>query len=395
MNYRQLAGVTMGEYELHELLADEARFVATYRAHQARLKRDVAVQVLSEAYEDWREGFVRAAEIIASLEHSNIVPIHHVDTFHQFTYIVTRLMPGGSLRRRLKSGAMPLREGVTVARQIASALEFTHSRGMTHGDPSVANIVFDGWGTAYIADFHVAGAFQFRREDMMGTPVYCSGERWTTGPSPLTDQYALACVTYHMLTGTLPFDGGMMEVIHKHTNDLPPPAHERNPDIPPTVSNVLLRALSKQPDARYPTVTDFARELERATAARPGHVFLSYSRDDGEYAARLIERLHESGFEVWSDASIDYGDQWFSAIDTAIRNGAAFVLLMTPAALASEWVPKEILLAKRYKKPILPLLLAGEEFPIVIDLQAADVRDGAMPDADFHRRLRRAVFSDL
>jgi hypothetical protein len=58
-------------------------------------------------------------------------------------------------------------------------------------------------------------------------------------------------------------------------------------------------------------------------------------------------------------------------------------------------VQKEILLAKRYKKPIFPLLLGGEEFPIVIDIQFADVRGGGMPDANFHRRLRRAVFGDV
>ncbi len=67
---------------------------------------------------------------------------------------------------------------------------------------------------------------------------------------------------------------------------------------------------------------------------------------------------------------------------------------MTPHSQQSEWVKKEILLAKRYKKPIFPVLLDGEEFPIVIDIQFADVRSGGMPTVDFHRRLRRAVFGD-
>ena len=395
MNYMQLAGTALGRYELREMIGEEARGVATYKAYQSALKRHVAVQVLNPLQQNWRQGFIRAAEIMADLEHSNIVPIHDFDTHDIFAFIVTRLMTGGSLRQRLQAGRMLLQEAVAVVKQLGNALEYVHSRGMTHGDPSVANIVFDAWGSAYIADFHVAGLLSQHQESgsLTGTPAYTAPEKWMTGQAtPFTDQYALACIAYDMVTGSPPFEGEVVAVMYRHGNELPTPPHVHNPDLPLAVSDVLLRALAKQPEERYPTIADFAREFEKASAAQLNHLFISYSRRDKGYAGQLTERLQQSGFNVWIDAQIEYGEMWFREIDEAIKTCAAFVLLMSPESYESEWVQKEILLAKRYKKPIFPLLLDGEEFPIVIDLQFADVRGGAMPDANFHRR--RAVFGD-
>jgi serine/threonine protein kinase len=400
MNYMHLEGMTLGQYELRQLIGEEAHIVATYQAYQPSLKRQVAVQVLNPEYqsnETIRQGFIRAAEIMANLEHSNIVPIHDFAMHDDLAYIVTRLMTGGSLRKRNEAGIIPLQEAVAIVKQISSALEYVHSRGMAHGDPSVANIVFDSWGSAYIADFHVAGFMsQPNPGELTGTPAYTAPEKWMTGQvSPFTDQYALASIAYHMIAGTAAFVGEVVVVMYKHGNETPTPPHTVNPDLPSAISDVLLRALAKNPAERYPTITDFSREFEKASAAQPKHLFISYSRRDKTYARHLTERLQQSGFNVWIDSQIEYGETWFREIDEAIKTCAAFVLLMTPDAYESEWVQKEILLAKRYRKPIFPLLLDGDEFPLVIDIQFADVKGGEMPDANFHRRLRRAVFGDV
>ncbi len=397
--YTKLAGTTLGRYQLQELVADEANLVATYKAYQPSLKRLVAVQVLNAELRReiaFNDGFIRAAEMMADLEHSNIVPIHDYDIQDDFAYIATRWMAGGSLRQRLWSRAITVPEAVAVVKQISNALDYVHSRGLAHGDPSIANILFDSWGSAFVGDFHVAG-FQSSSEAMTGTVLYTAPEKWRTNKgTPATDQYALAAIAYHMITREMPFYAASVgALIEKHQTEMPPPPQKYNPEIPVPVNEVLFRALAKQPEDRYLTIADFAREFEKAIQAVPQHLFISYSRRDKDYAVQLSEHLGSSGFHVWIDSQIEYGDAWFKEIDEAIKSCAAFLLLMSPESYQSEWVQKEILLAKRYKKPIFPLLLQGEEFGIVIDLQFADVKDAAMPDANFHRRLRRTVFGDI
>jgi serine/threonine protein kinase len=219
-------------------------------------------------------------------------------------------------------------------------------------------------------------------------------ERWLERPvTPMSDQYALGAIAYHMLTGQHLFPTQSIgELAQHHMQMLPPrlPA-----ELPAAINDVLHRALAKQPEDRYPTSMDFAREFEKAVQNTPKHLFISYSRRDKDYAQQLTDHMASNGFEVWIDSQIDYGDAWFDEIEQAIKTCAAFLLVMTPESQNSEWVKKEILLAKRYKKPIFPLLLGGQEFGIVIDIQFADVQDHQMPDANFHRRLRRSVFGDI
>lgn len=121
------------------------------------------------------------------------------------------------------------------------------------------------------------------------------------------------------------------------------------------------------------------------------YIFVSYSRVDADYASQLANDLRKRGFDVWIDNRIDYGDRWFSAIEQAIEGCTAFVLLMTPHSKSSEWVQKEILIAKRDAKPIFPVLKDGREFAIVIDLQYADVRGGGLPSPEFYERLQHIL----
>jgi formylglycine-generating enzyme required for sulfatase activity len=121
------------------------------------------------------------------------------------------------------------------------------------------------------------------------------------------------------------------------------------------------------------------------------HVFVSYSRKDQDYTHKLVDELQKRGFEVWIDDRIDFGDWWWKEIDRAIRTCAAFVVVMTPDSEASEWVEREVQLAMREGKVILPLLLRGKGHSILITTQHDNVSDGRMPGEDFHDRLRRQV----
>lgn len=121
------------------------------------------------------------------------------------------------------------------------------------------------------------------------------------------------------------------------------------------------------------------------------HVFISYSRKNQEYARRLAEDIRKHGFDVWIDDRIDSGERWWATIVNAIEVCSAFVVIMSPYSEGSEWVEREVLLAQRENKPIIPLLFDGKGFALLITTQCVDVSDGNLPQADFYTRLEAIV----
>jgi serine/threonine protein kinase len=300
-------------------------------------------------------------------------------------------MRGGTLMDKLQAGELPFQEVVSIVWQVSGALDYVHSLGSIHGGPGTVNLVFDSRGGAYLSDFVIAGFLNEIHESIIGIPQYLAPERWLEQPlMPASDQYALSAITYEMLTGQLPFS--QPNIVHKHLHEFPADPQTYRPEIPLAVNEVLFRGLAKNPADRYPTVMDFAREFEKAFSITPKHLFISYSRRDKAFVQELRQHLTTNGFTLWIDDAIEHGDQWFNQIHDAIKTCAAFLVIMTPESEQSEWVQKEILLAKRYKKPIFPLLRDGDEFALLIDIQYGDVRDGQMPGTDFHRRVSRAVY---
>ena len=392
-NYRELAGTTIGQYEVQALTSEVGDIVTTYKGFQPSLKRPVAIQVLNLNFandEALRRGYIASAEIMAKLEHPNIAPVHDSGTHENLVFIVQRWMHGGVLNQRLEKEPVQFKaKAGGIIKQVASALDFAHSQGIIHGDPSTDNIVFDQSDNAYIGNFHVAG-LSTAGNWWFGTPLFTAPEKLQTGQmTEKSDQYAIAAIASGMITGDMQFPA-QFSLARQRDADYPVPD-----DVPQPVLNVLFKGLSEFPEERYPTVVDFARELDNAIQAKPQHLFISYSRRDTDFAVQLRDHLSNNGFTIWIDDAIEHGDQWFNEINEAIESSAAVLVIMTPESEKSEWVHKEILLAKRYQKPIFPLLLSGEEFPILIDIQYADIRDGDMPGTDFHRRLHRVVYGQI
>ena len=122
-----------------------------------------------------------------------------------------------------------------------------------------------------------------------------------------------------------------------------------------------------------------------------GHIFISYSHKDTEYAHALADSLQSTGFHVWVDASLDYGSQWPQELQKYLDACDAFILIMSPRSFASEWVQSELQRAKRKGKPIFPLLLEGDEPWLSVEsTQYYDVRNGQLPDDEFYADLKRA-----
>ncbi len=117
-------------------------------------------------------------------------------------------------------------------------------------------------------------------------------------------------------------------------------------------------------------------------------IFISYSRQDQAYVNKLLEALTKHELPWWLDNKIDYGDKWTREIEENLRKSQVFMLVMSRNLEASEWVQRELIFAQQLKKPIFPLLLAGERWFQVINIQTTDVLGGELPPASFFNRIR-------
>lgn len=280
-----LNGQTIGQYKVGEILG-QGGMGAVYRAHQSGLNRDVAFKVLPPSLAqqpEFIERFSREAQTAARLEHPNIVPIYDYGTYSGLSYVVMRLLTGGSLAERLSyrmksdKGLPSLSEVSAVLRGLGSALDYAHSRGVIHRDIKANNVMFDEQGTPFLVDFGIAkittATTGLTGNGMaMGTPSYMSPEQWKgESITPATDQYALGIMTYHMLTGRLPFEATTpYALMNKHLNELPTAPDVWRADLPPTVKDVLAQAMAKLPQERYPSTRDFAAAFDRAIQGNAG-----------------------------------------------------------------------------------------------------------------------------
>ena len=117
------------------------------------------------------------------------------------------------------------------------------------------------------------------------------------------------------------------------------------------------------------------------------HIFISYSHKDRRYVEKLEGKLIEEGFNVWIDHRIDYGSQWTETIERAIDNCDAYIVVMSEDAKKSEWVQREVIHAERRNKPFFPLLLSGEFWFSLGNIQFVNVTNGSLPPENFYRHL--------
>lgn len=278
MGSQNYSGQRFGQYELGDLLG-VGGMGAVYRAYQPGLKRTVAVKVLPLMRgEEYSKRFIREATTSASLEHAHIIPIYDFGTEKGISYIVMRLLTGGSLEDRIENfiqEGKPLpgvREISGFLRQLASALDYAHGKGVIHRDIKPSNVMFDDQGAAYLVDFGIAKLSDATggltgTNMTVGTPQYMPPEQWRGETvEPASDQYALAVMVYHLVTGRLPFEAPTpFALMHKHVYETPTPPTAFRSDLPPGIVEVLNRALSKTPPERYPSVSAFAQAFENAS----------------------------------------------------------------------------------------------------------------------------------
>jgi serine/threonine protein kinase/tetratricopeptide (TPR) repeat protein len=255
-----------------------------YLARDTLLNRQVAVKILHSAVAAHPEAdarFQHEAQAMSRVVHPNVVGIHAFGGFTtadgtEARFLVMEYVEGHSLEQALLQGPLPLREVLTLTRQIASGLAEAHALGIVHRDIKPGNILLrplaSGSLLAKVVDFGLARTMRQeggRGDDTLaGTPAYMSPEQIQRLPlDGRADLYALAVVVYQMLTGQQPFwRQTIQDVLVAQLREAPPSLREFGPasGLPPQLEREVLRALAKSPDQRHASVVAFAEALEQA-----------------------------------------------------------------------------------------------------------------------------------
>ena len=262
-----------------------------YVAKDKVLNRDVAVKVLKDEFttdEEFVKRFNSEALAAASLTHPNIVSIYDVGNEDGVYYIVMELIRGKTLKQIItEEGALPWKWSVNIAMQIASALEMAHKNNIVHRDIKPHNIIITEDGVAKVTDFGIAKAVSNSTITAFGTTIgsvhYFSPEQAKGGYTDAkSDIYSLGVVMYEMLTGKVPFDADTsVSVALKHMQEKPVPPIEINENIPKAVNDIILKAMEKEPMARYQTATSMLRDLAKALKDPDGEFVEEENFNDG------------------------------------------------------------------------------------------------------------------
>src|SRR3989449_10945059 len=226
--------------------------------------------------EEFRQRFFREAQAAGALSHPGIVTIYDVGEGKgtKTTFIVMEYVEGKTLGELAQGERLPLETALDLAKQLAEALDYAHSRNIVHRDIKPANIIVTPEGRAKITDFGVAmlQAVQLTQTgQVLGTPAYMSPEQLTGGTiDGRSDIFSLGVILYWLLTGDRPFPGETTSsIFYKIIYQDPIPPSQLNPSLLPDCDYVVQRALAKDQGKRYQGGREFAGDLEDLKAGRP------------------------------------------------------------------------------------------------------------------------------
>src|SRR4051794_2719606 len=249
-----------------------------YLAEDQELGRRIAIKILNDRHandEQFIERFRREAKNAAALNHPNIVSIYDRGEAEDTYYIAMEYLDGRTLKELVVGrGPAPVNVAVEYARQILSALRFAHRHGIVHRDIKPHNVLVDREGRVKVTDFGIARAGTSQMTEagsIVGTAQYLSPEQARgTEVDQRSDLYSLGVVLYELLTGQTPFDGDTpVEIAMKHLSATPRPPSQIRRDVPRDLDMVVMRALAKDPDARYQSADEMEADLERALRGAP------------------------------------------------------------------------------------------------------------------------------
>lgn len=273
--------VLASRYELHNSVG-RGGMGEVWRGRDRELGRTVAVKVLPvelTRHDEFRARFRREARVAASLSHQGVAVLHDVGEDagdgEPVPFLVMEFVEGATLAEEVRRGPLAPDRAVAIARDIADTLAHSHGQGLVHRDIKPSNVMLTPAGGVKVLDFGIAKALADTATrltstgGMVGTPAYLSPEQIDGADvDGRTDIYSLGCLLYELLSGRPPFTGDSpFAVMNQHLSKAPDAPSALRPEVPAAVDAVVLRALAKRADERYPDAASFRAALEQVHEA--------------------------------------------------------------------------------------------------------------------------------
>ncbi len=261
-----------GRYEIIKELGKGGMGVV-YQAHDPQIDRPVALKVLRVdrvVNEEFVSRFFKEAKFIGRLSHPNIVTVYDVGRDHGTIYIAMEYLQGQAFNEVIRSGRLNVEEIIDIALQVAHALGYAHNKGIVHRDIKPSNIILTDEGGVKLTDFGIAraedsnAAQQTQTGVILGTPFYMSPEQ-VMGKriDGRSDLFSLGVVLYELIVGRKPFEGDHFTAIFRAiTDDIPVAPLKIDTSIPQSLSDLIMKALSKNPDERFQTGKEMGDALK-------------------------------------------------------------------------------------------------------------------------------------
>ena len=304
-------------YELRDVLGRGGMGVV-YRAHDTLMKREVALKTILDIDNPASaELFYKEWSILATMVHPNVIGIYDIGEFEEDgnskPFFVMPMLPGVALDQLIRDGSprLTVENVVNIIDQACRGLHAAHEQGLVHRDVKPSNIFVMDDDSVKIIDFGIArSASTGSKTSLKGTLYYLAPEFLELKPpSPLSDQFALGIAAYEALTRRRPFDGAsdaeVFEAIRRHS---PPPVSELNPNVNYAISQVIHKAMAKQPYHRFLTMRDFGDALQKAKRNEPLELFdnskikprlakarLSFEKGDYTFALEILAEVETEG----------------------------------------------------------------------------------------------------
>ncbi len=367
-----------------------------FAARDVALDRPVAIKLLppelgrTEAY---RRRFLREARTAAALAHPHIVPIHAVEEAGDLVFFVMGLVDGESLGDRIRrTGPLPARDAIRIVQEIAWALGYAHSRGVTHRDVKPDNVLIDHeQGRALVTDFgiaHVPGRDTPVEGTVVGTPAYMSPEQARGAePGASSDIYSLGVTAWMALCGQLPFPGPTaVAFITQHTSAPVPPLRTLTPLLDPHTAAVVERCLAKDPAERWQSADALANALGDALEADRARLPVAPAPIRG--FLREWDRVG-AGIATTGSAAVVSG---ILAVGIALMPGSSFTASVMGAIYGMMWALFSVVALERLASAVGSARRLRREGYDHLDVTRAmrsallaDAGDHAAPDASAAR----------